>query len=385
MAMQPSAEPTAFPHSGPVRIGFCITELDDGGAERALARIATGLDRRCWDPFVICLAPEGPLAEPLRGAGIETVCLNLSGARHFWKVPRLLGCLRAQRPRLLQTFLYHANILGRCCAAAAGVEVVVSGVRVAERRSRFRLQVDRWTRRLVDCHVCVSHAVAEFSIEHGLDRRRVRVIPNGVDYERFAQATPVDLSSEGVPAEARVAVFVGRLDPQKAPEQWLRAFAELAERFPDLHTVLVGDGPLRSALQAQAAAAGLQTRVHFLGRRNDVPGLLRRADCFVLTSRWEGMPNVLLEAMAAGRPCVATAVEGVTELLRPRETGWLVPCGDPQALAAAVSDVLRAPAEAHCVAQSAQNLVREHFTWQHVLEAYDTLYRELLGLPRVAE
>lgn len=372
--------PTQPPLRLPVRIAFCITELDDGGAERALVRLVQGLDRNTWDPFVICLASEGPLAAPLRADGIDTVCLDLGGVRDLWRSAKLVTCLRRKRPRLLQTFLHHANLAGRIAAAFAGIDAVVSGIRVAERRSRTRLQLDRWTQRLVDRHVCVSQAVAEFSVRHGLDRKRICVIPNGVDYARFAEAQPADLSNMGIPQTAPVALFVGRLEPQKGPDCWLHAFRLLATEFPDVHTVMAGTGPLREALQTQAAADGLADRVHLLGQRDDIPELMRRADCFVLASRWEGMPNVLLEAMAAGRPCVATSVEGVPELLQAGDRGWIVAPETPAALARAVANVLSNPGDALRVAHNAQSYVKKEVTWSHTIQAYDELYRSLLHL-----
>ena len=178
----------------------------------------------------------------------------------------------------------------------------------------------------------------------GLDSRRLTVIPNGIDPQRFEQALAVPRKDLGIPEDAHLALAVGRLDPQKGIPDLLAAAERVIPQDPAWHLALAGDGPCRSWLLDQLAARPvLDGRIHWLGTRDDVPGLLRSANLLVLASLWEGMPNVVLEAMAAGRPVVATAVEGTEELVLPGQTGWLVPPGDPQSLGAALLDAARDP------------------------------------------
>ena len=364
----------------PVPIAFCITDLDRGGAEQALVQIVTRLDRNEWAPHVFCLAGEGELAAPLREAGVPVTCLN---AKRWWNAGvlfRLRREMRRLRPAVLQTFLYHANILGRVAGRMARVPVVVSGIRVAERRSRFRLWFDRVTERWVARHVCVSEGVAKFSIETGrLSPEKVVVIPNGVDFERFATAEPADLSEFGIGPESRVLLFVGRLDPQKGIRGLLESMRELSSRasFAGTHLLFVGHGPSRGEIERFVRDDHLERCVHLLGRRNDVPALMRAADCLVLPSLWEGMPNVVLEAMAVGLPVVATAVEGTAELVRDGETGLLVPAGDREALSAAIDAVLCDGESAARRGQSAQDHVSKRFTWEGIAKQYADLYRDL--------
>ena len=161
-----------------LRLALCITELEPGGAERALVRLATGLDRERFEPVVYCLAGQpahdrASLVESLEEAGVETHCLDGRGARNAMSVLRRLTRLfRAHRPHVVQTFLFHANLLGRIAARRAGVPRVVCGIRVAERRGRWRLWADRWTSGWVDMNVCVSQAVADFSRSFGRPARR---------------------------------------------------------------------------------------------------------------------------------------------------------------------------------------------------------------------
>jgi glycosyltransferase involved in cell wall biosynthesis len=364
-----------------VRIAFCITDLDDGGAERALVRLVTGLDRSRWEPRVFCLSGEGVLAEELSRADVLVTCLEAKSSRSLSVVFRLAWALRDFHPTLLQTYLYHANITGRIAGRLARVPVIVSGIRVAEQRSRFRLWLDRVTQGMVDHHVCVSEAVATFSRQHSrLPEQNITVIPNGVDAELFANAEPSDLSVFGIPPDAQTMLFVGRLDPQKDPCLLLQAMELLMSSYPQLHLLFVGDGPLKEELKSQVVNSELKERVHCAGRRDDVANLMKACDVFVLPSRWEGMPNVVLEAMAAGLPIVATEVEGTAELLAENQTGLLVPPHSPTALAEAVETLLRDSKQAQSMKQSAQQLVSKRFTWNRVIERYEELYRSLTTL-----
>jgi glycosyltransferase involved in cell wall biosynthesis len=260
--------------------------------------------------------------------------------------------------------------------------VIVSGIRVAEKRSRLRLWVDRLTDGLVTRHVCVSRDVADFSINRGgLPSAKVCVIPNGVDGERFAQAAPADLTPFGIPRGSRVLLFVGRLDPQKGPLELLEASAELLTEFPDLHVLMVGDGPLATQLRAWTHERNLDARIHFAGRQADVASLMRAADLFVLPSRWEGLPNVVLEAMAAGTPVVAHAVEGIRDLLGDGKLGTIVPPGGEFGLAAAIRGVLQNPEPPRRAAKEAQLSIAARFTWPIVAAEYERLYAQLLSAP----
>lgn len=363
----------------PTRIAFCITELDPGGAERALVNLVLGLDRNQWEPSVFCLGPRGILAEPLQEASIPVTCLGATNKHRVRVIVRLAKELRRLKPAILQTFLYHANIAGRIAAKLAGVARVVSGIRVAEKRSRLPLWIDRATNRLVDHNVCVSQAVAEFSVKNAkLPMRKISVIPNGVDFGRFANASPADLSKHGVPGDARILVAIGRLDPQKAPRILLEAFDQLRSEYDRWHLAFVGDGPLRSEMQEWIRQRDLETRIHLLGWRGDVPAVMKSCRALILASRWEGMPNVLLEAMASGLPIVASRVEGVEEIINSPEYGILVHPESAGDLAAAIRKLMNDPTSAAQMAESAQHMVSTEFTLQSVVSRYEMIYRSLL-------
>jgi glycosyltransferase involved in cell wall biosynthesis len=362
----------------PIRIAFCITDLDPGGAERALVQLVTRLDRLRWAPAVFCLAGPGQLADELRAAGIEVTCF---GARH-WRsagvVFRLARALRQFQPQIVQTFLFHANLAGRVAARLAGIKVVVSGIRVAERRSRLPLWFDRWTNALVKVNVCVSQAVANFSIEHaGLPRQKTIVIPNGVEVARFTSAGASDLAQFGIPAGSRAVLTVGRLDPQKGLDDLLAAAALVAPRYPEAHFLIVGEGPERKRLAEAISARNLGDRVRLAGWRADIPEIMAAASMLVLSSHWEGLPNVILEAMAAGLPVVATEVEGVSELVMHGKTGLVVPPRSPEKLAAAIERSLTSPDESRAFGAAGRARVASDFSWEQMTSRYAALYESI--------
>lgn len=363
----------------PTRIAFCITDLDVGGAERMFVELVTRLDRRRWEPRVYCLSKPGALAARLEATGISVTCFNASNLKIWSVISRLASELNKFQPWLLQSFLYHANLAGRVAARMAGVPQVVSGIRVAERRGRWRLWVDWLTQSFVDHNVCVSQAVATFSIRRSwLKTAKVSVIPNGVDFDRFANATPIDRVTFGFSQAAPLVLFVGRLDPQKAPFVLLEAFARLIDRHADWQLLFVGDGPLRDDMQRWIVQRKLESSIRLVGWRADVPGLLKSADALALPSLWEGMPNIVLESMAAGLPVVVSHVEGTDELIRDGETGLLVTPGSVEELEQKIEKVLLSGESLTSLSKSSQHTVLKDFTIESMVEKYEQLYVRLL-------
>ena len=363
-------------------VSLVITDLDVGGAERALVALATGLDRRRWLPSVVALGGEGALAGPLRVAGIGVECLGVNRRRPVRAVRALAGALRRSKARLVQSFLFHANVAAKLASPWAGAPWVVGGLRVAERQRRWHLALDRATSGLSTGSACVSEGVLRFSRDVGrLDPDRLVIIPNGVDPAPFDNARAADRAAFGVPPDAFLTLYVGRLDPQKGLGFLLDAAAKVAETLPRWHLALVGDGPERGPWESRSEANPvLKKRTHWLGRRDDVPGLLKAADLLVLPSLWEGMPNVVLEAMAARLAVVGTAVEGTEDLILPGRTGWLVPPGDAEALAGALLEAAADPARLRRYGQAARDRVEAGFTPGRVVEAYERLWAGVLGL-----
>ena len=364
-------------------VALCITELDVGGAEQALVELATRLDRRRFEPVVYALsAPlqdRPSLAGRLAEAGIET---HFLGGRHVGHLPlivrRLTRLLKRQRPRIVLSFLFHANFVSRLAARWARVPTVLSGIRVAEGGARWHCRLDRLTSRLVDQYVCVSQAVAAFSARAGLPEDRLVVIPNGVDMARFEQAEPLDLAELGLSRGRRAVTYVGRLDRQKGTAELVEHSPSWMRRLPDHDLLLVGTGPQAGELRRLARELGIADRVHFAGWRDDVPRILRASDLFVLPSRWEGMPNALLEAMAAGLPVVATDVEGVRELLGAAAGEQVVAPADWRSLSQRIVE-LAGDRERASQLGRANQLRAADFSWPAMVAAYESLFSSFVG------
>ena len=364
-----------------LRVALVITDLDVGGAERAIVNLATRIDRRRWQAKVFALAGEGSLAKVLRAEGIAYQCLGCTRSQPVRVVTRLRRALRAYQPQIVQSFLFHANLASRLAAAWPGGPWVLGGLRVAEHRKRWHLAFDRLTARLSAGSVCVSHGVLEFSQKvGGLDPDRLTVIPNGIDPAPFDAAKSLPRRDLGIPDDAHLVLYVGRLDPQKGLSHLLDAAGQMILQSPTWHLALVGDGPCRTWLtQRIGGDARLTERIHWLGPRDDVPRLLKSSDVLVLPSLWEGMPNVILEAMAASKPVVATSVEGTRELVIPGETGWLVPPGSTPGLTAALLSAALNPEQCKAYGLKGRERVVSRFSLDETVAAYDRLWTRLLG------
>jgi len=362
-----------------------ITDLDVGGAERALVELTVRLPRDAFDVRVWSLTdpaddPARSLVPPLVSAGIPVATLSARGARDTLRIIRRLSAdWRAWRPDVVQTFLFHANILGRLAARRAGVPRVVAGIRVAERRNRWRLLADRVTHRLVDRHVCVSQSVADFShTVGGLPADRLQVIPNGIDASRYDKVEPVAAADLGLPSGRRLITYVGRLDVQKGLDWFLSASRAWLTALAEHDVLIVGDGPERARLEAIAAAHNPPGRIHFAGWRGDVPRILAASERLVLPSRWEGMPNIVLEAMAAGRPVLAADVEGVRELLGDDADPQVAQPGNAEEWGEKLGKLATDRQLATLLGECNRRRAVECFTLDAVTRAYAALYTALV-------
>jgi starch synthase (maltosyl-transferring) len=263
-------------------------------------------------------------------------------------------------------------------ARFARVPAVFTGIRVADPRRwrRFEAWLSNWAKRIV----CVSRSVADFCAARGFTRNRLAVIPNAIETNIGHPEGEPGTSSGGseilVPGRQNV-VFVGRLDEQKGLDILIKAWTGVAARFPAYDLLLVGDGPQRGTVQEWATASGVADRVRLLGWRPDVAEILSRCDLFVLPSRWEGMPNALLEAMACGLPAVATDVEGVREVLGEGADEQVVPPGSAAELAARIERFLGDPDSARTLGARNRQRVESEFSLPQMIARYVALYREV--------
>jgi len=347
---------------------FLTDQLGRGGAETQLVRIAMSLRQRGWTVGILSLFPGSDFDAELKAAGIpHRSCepVRLPQDRPLIPVAitlRLIRNLRAWRPTTLICFSYHSDIAGRICGRLAGVPVVIGSLRTAFAKTTLREKVYRLTEPLVDLTVSNSQAGINYMVSRRvLTLRKTHVIPNGMFISDFpSSASREEMRDElGIPPEAFLWMAVGTLNKAKDYPTMLEAAARCAQADPRFCLRIAGGGPALDGLQADADARGLAEAVRFLGKRTDVPRLLRAADAFVLSSAWEGLPNAVMEAMASGLPVVATDVGGVSDLIESGRSGTIVPPQDPAALAEGMLGVmaLDAPSRARMGA-----LARERMT-----------------------
>ena len=361
-----------------------IPTLDRSGAEKQMVLLAKGLPRDRFRVEVAALTRLGPLAAELEGAGVP---VTLIGKRHKadpFALARLVRFMKAKRFDVVQTWIFAANVYGRLAARRAGVPVVVTAEMAVDLwKGRAQREIDRrlapWTDRVVGN----SRAVVEYYRRVGVPEDRLACIYSGIADE---EAPPVDRAAVraefGWPPDAPLALFAGRLAPQKGVADLLAALDLLQHVRPDLRTLIVGDGPLRGQLEATArafrlldgAGAGL---VKFAGHRDDVPRLLAAADLLVLPSLYEGLPNVVLEAMQFRKPVVATAAPGTTEVVADGSTGLLVPVRTPTALAEAIRTVIGDPELARRLGAAGRSRVEAEFRAEVMVERFADLYEQL--------
>lgn len=362
-----------------VRVLFVVGNFVAGGAERHLLELWKRLDRERFEVEIACFRNEGQFAPevaalgwPVHDLGVGRTIYGPSGWRGLARLTRVALDFR---PHVIHGYLFGPNLFAVLAGRLAGIRAVVVAKRNVDAFETPRqVALQRWTHRNASHVTAVSEAVADSVVALGVPRDRITVIPNGVDAARFAGGSggPPPWGGNGAP----VVGSVGCLAPRKDYGTLLEALALLGREHA-FRAVLVGDGPERAALEQQARDLGLADRVSFLGERPDVERLLPAMDVFVLSSREEGIPNALLEAMAAGRPAVATAVGGNAEVLRDGETGWLVPPASPPRLAAALAQALSRPDEARRRGDAARRAAVDGLSIEAMVRRHEAFYAEV--------
>ena len=334
-------------------------------------------------------------ADPARFVSIPALGREVEGGRDwtaFWALVRLM---RSFRPHVVHTHTAKAGALGRLAATLCRVPVVVHTYHghvfdayFSPLKTRLVVLAERLLAGRASALVAVTDRVRRDILARGIGRQdRVVVVPLGLDLDPMiaAPARRGELRRElGLGADVPLVGIVARLVPVKAHETFLQAARAIAPVRPDAMFLIVGDGERRSALEAMAGELGLAGRVRFLGWRADLDRLYADLDVVVLTSKNEGSPVALIEAMAAGRPVVSTRAGGVEDVVADGETGRVVPVGDDAAVARAILDLLEHPAEAARLGAAARDAVRARFASARLVADVDRLYRRLLDERGVA-
>lgn len=368
----PHENSAAAPTSRRTRVCHVSLGLCTGGMERLLVEFARCHDRDKYELHFVALHNLGQPAEDVRAAGCEVHLLPDRRGKPWAQWRELVRFLQKLQPDVVHTHNAYPHLYGTMAARWCRVPAVVNTRHGRRIGNTWKARTLFWLAGLLaDRIVAVSEDSAQLCrSEVTLPASRVSRIWNGIDLSRFTFRGPAD---------APVAISVARLSPEKDFPTLIKAVALAAEVVPELKLKIVGDGPERSRLEELVVALGQQSRIELLGERQDVPDLLATAGFYATATLTEGISLTLLEAMACGLPVLATHVGGNPEIIDDGRTGFLVPSGDVDALAAALIRMVQAqPLWAELGRQGRQR-VEQHFTNTLMVSSYERLYAELLS------
>lgn len=355
------------------------TDLQKGGLPLRIVRLARHLrDSGHIEPIVGCLAPRGPLSAALDACGIETFACDARGALDWAALRRLAGHLRRIGPDLIHASLFHANLAARLVGRLDRPRPLLTATVTIEIERRWHRWLEAQTAGQSDLHVANSAAVARHLQEDlGFSPDRLRVIPNGLDLDEIDATVPADRAVFGFVEDAPLIVWAGRMDPVKNLEKLVEVVDRVRRRVA-VQVLLLGDGPMRSCIERLVKMRHMTQCVRLVGWRENVVAWLKSADVLLFPSRTEGSPNVVLEAMAARCPIVASDVPAIREMIGPSTAGDLVGPDDVAGFAARVLRLLSEPALAMARADRARLAVEVGHAMPDVvarwLEAYDSLF-----------
>ena len=370
----------------PINVLYLITDLKYGGAQTVLMNLLEQLDTNHFQAQVVCLFGGSlPIGDELRARGIKVTDLQMT---HPWRLDslwRFYRLLKREKITILHTSLFHASLVGRLIGGFSRIPVILTWRHNVSLGAGWRDLINRWTSKLDDCVVVVSEPARQAELRtSGIPQDKIQLIYNAIDIGRYSQITPEIRKSTresfGIANGTFLIGFVGRLHPQKGVEILLEAFARCHPEHKNSFLLIVGEGELQNRLEAYATSLGITNQILFLGSRKEIPEILVSLDLFVLPSLWEGLPMVLLEAMAAGLPVIATSVGGTPEVVVDGTTGYLVPPEDADKLATAILQLAENPELRMNFGKAGRARVEKNFSIREMVKKIEQLYRDLLAL-----
>ena len=378
------SHPSARPRR---KVFYLVDSLNIGGTETQAVELALRIPAAGYDVTLGCLRARGPLLERLQGTNVVVREFYPKGGMDspagLYQLLRLSWFLRRKNFDVVHTHDLWSNLLGVPAARLAGVRAIVSSRRDLAHFDWYQGRRRGWLRRIQNLGGAVLANATPIRdalvAEDGFAPEKLRVIHNGVDVKRFQETgSDRDQMFPGA-GEGKLIVLVGNMHTDVKGHPWLIAAApSVVQEFPSTRFVLVGDGEQRSRFEQQVASLGLEQNFLFLGRRADIPKILGCCDIAVLPSRAEGLPNAVLEYMAAGLPVISSRVGGNAELIEDGVTGLLVPPEDSSALSSALLKLLGDPGLAQRIAQAGHESTVRNFSFERLVREVDELYSELL-------
>jgi glycosyltransferase involved in cell wall biosynthesis len=374
-----------------LRVAQIVDSLQIGGAEKLMVVFVSQARLRNVDTTVICLKTGSytPIPEQLSSLGAEVRTFSSKKALEIKRFRELLKFLREQRFDIVQTHLRTANIIGTLAANIAGIPVIntLHSVRVGpDHNNAGRYHLETWALRYAAKRViAVGHVVAQAHVKR-FPNRMIDIVPNAVEPIEtvpYPERQSLRASLLGDPARP-LFLSVGRLSPPKSFSDLIAAFGEVVRIQPSAVLAIAGDGVLKEELQQQISHHGLQNSVFLLGLRNDVPRLLSAADFYVSSSRWEGLPLSILEAMSSGLPVVATTVGEIPYVVT-TDSGILVPPAEPGLLASALIRILQNTAAAKRMGAAGRDQVLHKYSPSKWMDRLLEIYSQVMKQPALVQ
>jgi glycosyltransferase involved in cell wall biosynthesis len=368
-----------------IRVLALITSLGIGGAERQLCSVTEALITRGLQVNIVTMLEPVSQSAQFTPAGVPVTALHMTkGQLSIRSLREAVRTTKEIKPHVILSFNYPANVLGRLLGAVCRVPVVITSLQNTFFGGIHRDIVLRLTDCLTTLNVPNSNCGARALIRRRVAARsKTVVIWNGIDVVQWNRDARIPGDSANDPRREPGAfhwMAVGRLEPQKDYSTLLAACQILGKGTTSFRLWIAGSGPLNDQLREELRRRSLEAIVKFIGRRSDIPSLLARSDAFVLSSAWEGSPNVVLEAMTVGLPVVATAVGGVPELIKQNETGYLVPPQEPESLANAMLEMMSRSTEQRLqMGEAARARVEAHYSLEVVVDRWESLIRSAVG------
>jgi glycosyltransferase involved in cell wall biosynthesis len=368
----------AFAYTGSVRrILILNTDLEIGGTPTVVRELSTRLGHASRAHIeVACLGRWGPIADQIAAAGVPVTALGAKGPADLLVLRKLIRLIRGHRIDTVFSFLVHANAMAAAASLACRDVRFIQAIQTTQPNPRWHWRVQALAQSAAERIVAPSESVAQCARDWAdVPAEKIVVIPNALDRDDpvFSLGARAPLTPRATPTIG----FIGRLDPIKRLPDLVQAMS----CFSEVRLDIFGDGEQRAELETMIAELQLGQRVHLRGPSNGPAEALQQIDLLVLPSAAEGFPLVLIEAMAARVPIVATDAPGIRDVVQHERTALLVPVGHPTALAAAIESMLNVPARRQRLVDAAHEDVLRRFTWDRGLPSY----LELLGLEAVVQ
>jgi len=367
-------------HRSRTGVLMVIATLDNAGSENQMALLAAGLAQKNVSVKVVCLTRLGPLEPNLREAGVQVNLLRKRGKIDLRAFGRLLEETRRARSGVVHTWLYTSNSYGRLAAVLARARVIVASERSLDPYKRpAHVLIDRILARATGRVVANARAVRDVLIERGIPPERIDVIPNAVATGDPDQKRVAEIRQSLALGRGPVVGYVGRLSHEKGPDLLIEAFRRASGSHPQARLLIVGDGPQRPKLELSARDLIDAGRVLFVGEVSDATDYYGVMDVFVLPSRYEGLPNAVIEAAAAGRAIVAADVGGVREIIQDGKNGCIAPAEDVDRMSEALAALLGDPEQRRRLAERAGETARRTYARDAMVDAYLRVYEDASG------